>query len=205
MKNNNFLCDYDFDLEDDDSKKYEGQGYIGYSMSVNAYEAYENGEKPISKWSKKDFLDYIAAYADDNKLVFDMKQIKRIRLEVLKNWLLTETGYHHMTVFYNIIYFYKIDDNEVLKLLNPEHVQKLIARSKEYSERDKARQKQKKELEAEQTEERWVCEYSVRTWKNTPRKYFREKGTLKGDWFYLDSGGKKKVSGIHFCLVERLA
>jgi len=27
-------------------------GYDGYSMSNNAVDAYENGEKPISKWTK---------------------------------------------------------------------------------------------------------------------------------------------------------
>lgn len=28
-------------------------GYNGYSMSNNAVAAYENGEKPLSKWKKK--------------------------------------------------------------------------------------------------------------------------------------------------------
>lgn len=27
-------------------------GYIGNKMSVRAYEAYESGEMPLSKWSK---------------------------------------------------------------------------------------------------------------------------------------------------------
>lgn len=31
-------------------------GYYGYSMSNNAVEAYENGEMPISKWTKKEIV-----------------------------------------------------------------------------------------------------------------------------------------------------
>lgn len=32
-------------------------GYIGNKMSVRAYEAYESGEKPLSKWSKNDIIE----------------------------------------------------------------------------------------------------------------------------------------------------
>ena len=31
-------------------------GYVGYSMSENAVEAYDNGEMPMSSWRKKDIL-----------------------------------------------------------------------------------------------------------------------------------------------------
>jgi hypothetical protein len=31
-------------------------GYNGYAMSNNAVSAYENGEKPISKWTKAEML-----------------------------------------------------------------------------------------------------------------------------------------------------
>ena len=34
-------------------------GYNGWSMSNNAVEAYANGEKPLSKWSKADILEAI--------------------------------------------------------------------------------------------------------------------------------------------------
>ena len=35
-------------------------GYYGYSMSNNAVEAYENGERPLSKWRKSDILEAIS-------------------------------------------------------------------------------------------------------------------------------------------------
>ena len=32
-------------------------GYIGTRMSYRAYEAYENGEKPLSKWKKDSWFN----------------------------------------------------------------------------------------------------------------------------------------------------
>lgn len=37
-----------------------GNGYRGYSMSNNAVAAYEDGEKPLSKWSKSDIILAVA-------------------------------------------------------------------------------------------------------------------------------------------------
>lgn len=34
-------------------------GYSGWSMSNNAVDAYSNGEKPLSKWTKADIFDTI--------------------------------------------------------------------------------------------------------------------------------------------------
>jgi hypothetical protein len=37
-------------------------GYSGWSMSNRAVEAYESGERPKSKWTKKAMLAEIASY-----------------------------------------------------------------------------------------------------------------------------------------------
>lgn len=42
-----------------------GNGYIGYSMSVNAADAYDNGQRPISKWSKADILAAVEEIAPE--------------------------------------------------------------------------------------------------------------------------------------------
>lgn len=34
-------------------------GYCGYSMSNNAVEAYRSGEKPKSKWTKREIIEEI--------------------------------------------------------------------------------------------------------------------------------------------------
>jgi hypothetical protein len=36
----------------------KGQGYVGKKMSVNAALAYQNEEKPISKWTKKKMTEW---------------------------------------------------------------------------------------------------------------------------------------------------
>ena len=38
-------------------------GYNGYSMSKRATEAYYNGEKPLSKWTKADIRSAVKAHA----------------------------------------------------------------------------------------------------------------------------------------------
>lgn len=45
-------------------------GYSGYSMSNNAVDAYENGEKPYSKWTKQDLLIDILKYVKSLVLKF---------------------------------------------------------------------------------------------------------------------------------------
>ena len=41
-------------------------GYHGFSMSNRAIEAYNNGEKPFSKWTKQDILDVIEEYKQES-------------------------------------------------------------------------------------------------------------------------------------------
>lgn len=40
-------------------------GYIGNKMSVRAYETYESGEKPLSKWSKNDIIECVLNVRND--------------------------------------------------------------------------------------------------------------------------------------------
>lgn len=43
-------------------------GYNGYSMSNNAVAAYQNGEKPLSKWTKKEILNQISNQIEQGEL-----------------------------------------------------------------------------------------------------------------------------------------
>lgn len=58
-------------------------GYIGNKMSVRAYEAYESGEKPLSKWSKVAIINTILNYRDD----FKYDDLKKYSKDVLKVFL----------------------------------------------------------------------------------------------------------------------
>lgn len=44
-------------------------GYDGYSMSKRAVEAYEQGEKPYSKWKKSDILEILEEH--DTSVEYD--------------------------------------------------------------------------------------------------------------------------------------
>lgn len=47
-----------------------GKGYINHSMSVNASIAYDQGEKPLSKWNKRDIIKAILEEPDNTKREF---------------------------------------------------------------------------------------------------------------------------------------
>ena len=49
-------------------------GYIGNKMSVRAYEAYESGEKPLSKWTKNDIIECVLNVRNG----FQEKELKRL-------------------------------------------------------------------------------------------------------------------------------
>ena len=75
----------------------KGKGYDGYSMSINALESYEAGEKPWSKWSKKDLIEIVEKISTKNFVDI----LKKTKLELLKAALLTYRGWHHTSCKYN--------------------------------------------------------------------------------------------------------
>lgn len=84
-------------------EKGEGQantrlsGYSGYSMSNNAVDAYNNGEMPISKWTKDIFLKQ----CEDEGINID-------KITEYKKYL-KKSSWHHTSKFYNATDFYSID------------------------------------------------------------------------------------------------
>lgn len=98
-----------------------GNGYSGYSMSNNAVDAYENGEKPLSKWSKADILDAFGEI-DDSKVAL----LSGVSLPVLRKHLLYNSSWHHTSKMYNKTKFYAIDEDAVNDL-SKETISKWIA------------------------------------------------------------------------------
>ena len=80
-----------------------GNGYDGYSMSNNARAAYAEGEQPLSKWGKKEILDAVSEINPDI-------DFSRLTLETLKDRFLTQSSWHHTSIFYNTTGFYSIDE-----------------------------------------------------------------------------------------------
>lgn len=86
----------DEELSSDDG--YVG-GYSGYSMSNSAVSAYEGGEKPISKWTKKAIIEGIKEATDElDKII---PNLQKLTLNQLKNLCLEYKGYHHTGWYMN--------------------------------------------------------------------------------------------------------
>ena len=76
-------------------------------MSNNAVDAYDNGEMPMSKWTKAVILDKVAELADIE--VADI--LAKLPLAVLRDELLQESSWHHTSKYFNRTNFYSIDED----------------------------------------------------------------------------------------------
>lgn len=82
-------------------------GYHGYAMSNRAYNAYENGEKPFSKWTKADILSALKTiYGEEMS-----EKGKRLSADTLKAVALVKTAYHHTGIYCNRTDFYAVREN----------------------------------------------------------------------------------------------
>lgn len=170
-------------------------GYkTGFSMSDNAVMAYENGEKPLSRWAKKDILEAIEKAVAEESLTLkcSMETLKKVSVEVLRSVCLYKSSWHHTSNHYNKTDFYSLDLEEISELTD-EKLQTLMKNSKD----------EKKE---EVTEERWKCAFLE--WsgsRNYPKSTEHiEEGIVKGDWFIRADGSKKKTTARGFRFIEKI-
>ena len=85
-----------------------GNGYRGYSMSNNAVEAYEDGEAPMSKWTKTAILRAVEEYDPTF-----YKELSVVPAAVLKDELLRISSWHHTSKMYHTTYFYKLNTDVI--------------------------------------------------------------------------------------------
>lgn len=78
-------------------------GYVGKRMSERALEAYEGGEKPLSKWTKEEILDTLSYHG------FERNILKKYSKKVLSRVFLEKTSWHHTGAYYRKTDFYSID------------------------------------------------------------------------------------------------
>lgn len=96
-------------------------GYNGYSMSNNAVAAYENGEKPMSKWTKTDMLYELKKV---NPEIVELA--KKLTVSELKSRLLKWTSWHHTSSKFNQTDFYSFDEIAA-ESFTEERINKIIA------------------------------------------------------------------------------
>ena len=100
---------------------YRQSGYIGSRMSERAKIAYDNGEKPLSKWNKEniieEFYDYVTEinsdYADEvDKL---MPSLRRLVKNELIDLLLERSSWHHTGKFAKETDFYYYSEDKIFE------------------------------------------------------------------------------------------
>lgn len=139
-------------------------GYIGYSMSRRAAEAYEDGEKPRSKWTKKAMIAAIKDACDDLDLAYD-PAIEKMKNDELFHTFLYNSSWHHTGKFFNETDFYAIDEDALADRF-PEMSDRQIA------EREAARAAERRAIE----EERLAREAEENERRNRHREYEEEHG-----------------------------
>lgn len=100
-------------------------GYSGYSMSNRAVEAYDNGEKPLSKWTKADMLEVIEAYISGKDMAFNMTSLKKAPKVVIAELVLIKSSWHHTSSYCNATEFYAIN-LDILDQLTDEKIKKAV-------------------------------------------------------------------------------
>jgi len=84
------------------------RGYIGRSESVRASEARQEGQKPLSKWTKKVIIEAMKANGAPEEL---LRKAEAQPLWVLQQSVLSKTSWHHTGPNYQKTDFYGINDD----------------------------------------------------------------------------------------------
>ena len=173
-----------------------GNGYVGWSMSVNAANAYSNGEKPLSKWRKSEILKLVNDCIQENHLELSVEDFAKLTLPTLKELCLENSSWHHTSKMYNETEFYSFAEDAVCELTQADLLE---LRQKEVQAREEAKAIQPKE-------ERWECAFLE--WsgtRNHPRaKEYIEVGTIRGNWFYRENGFKKNINARGFRQIRKI-
>lgn len=93
------------------SVTYNQKGYVGQSMSVRAKQAYDNGEMPWSKWTKKAIIQQLQ-YDDYDSRIIDWAKVHKV--EDCREELLEPSSWHHTSKYANVTRFYSLKDNDSL-------------------------------------------------------------------------------------------
>lgn len=99
---------------------YNQKGYVGQSMSVRARIAYESGEMPLSKWTKKVIISALEESEYPQSMI---DKAKKLTLKELKEQALEETSCHHTGKFAQMTSFYSLVPIEDMVLITKEERQ----------------------------------------------------------------------------------
>lgn len=83
-------------------------------MSNNAVDAYENGEKPLSKWTKADIIAELQEEGVSNDI---LQTSKKLSLAQLKEIFLYKSSWHHTSKMYNRTNFYSVNPDVSMSMI----------------------------------------------------------------------------------------
>jgi hypothetical protein len=109
-------------------------------MSERAYDAYESGEKPLSKWTKTAIINTVLNYRDD----FEYDELKKYSKDALKVFL-TYSSWHHTGSYFNETSFYSLDESFIENEKN--HIINVLEEKTQELKKEKEEKKIQKDKE----------------------------------------------------------
>lgn len=156
-------------------------GYIGIQFSEGARDAYLDGKKPLSSWTKEEI---VSAFSEDLAPL-----VKKLTLQELKRYFLACTEWHHTGSYYNKTDFYCLDEESVEKL-TAERISEIIAR------------RPKKEKKAKSQPLFVTAKIKYTEWVGNSRRYMRPVERIEVVYFMSND---KMVSIGSGCIKKRLS
>ena len=164
---------------------YNQAGYIGCSLSEGASDAYSQGERPLSKWSKQDIIDEVVDLSDGR---FIESELKKFTKQVLQDAFLSESSWHHTSRCANITDFYSVDELKLEEIT----LDSLITIAERSAQ---AETKIKKPTQIKKGK------IVYEEWEGSRRygKFVQHEGycLVIDNWCYLEDGKKKDIFGTH--------
>lgn len=109
---------------------YGQKGYLGSSMSVRAAEAYEQGEMPISRWTKTAIIQAVKDYCFDFDLAYDPGIENNTKAELVKEFL-EYKSWHHSSRTAREVEFFGLNEDAVCRSFEPMSQEQVIERDRQ--------------------------------------------------------------------------
>lgn len=156
-----------------------------YSMSNNAYAAYQDNIRPYSRWGKQNILDALPAG------VVEEYGLQKYPLWFLKETLLQQESWHHTGKMYNRTNFWEVVAPECsVNEFNRLYAVCLLRHEKEAETRPSAEFRKVKVK---------YLQWGKRG--GTPTEH-TEYGVIHKNFVYLETGGRKRVDGNYINVIE---
>lgn len=109
---------------------YGQKGYLGSSMSVRAAEAYEQGEMPISRWTKTAIIQAVKDYCFDFDLAYDPDIENNTKAELVKEFL-EYKSWHHSSRTAREVEFFGLNEDAVCRSFEQMSQEQVIERDRQ--------------------------------------------------------------------------